>query len=331
VCSSDFVGENWTKLLYGYGDLANGYSQLDRPILSKHFQLLGWYCSRIQRYLESGLNSLYKKTLLSSSVISRSTFNTRANQTIRTYFEGAKVNFKYGTERLGMLYRGNLIANAFNADWMIEYGNELNSYLLRGVPRMFGNGSCNCVLSDECQRPLRIGPPDLVLPGLVVGCSPFYTISLSSLECLFSSECIETILNHLHYYTTINGSEPSNFKPPTIPPLMFTPLMVSKLLRFPSTALLGTILDETLLEQLRYTISYEKYFATCSPKRCSYEYVKSDDALHVLTVLLGLYGGLTISLRFILWNMSRIYHKIKRYLHTRTTAVEPFIVSSIAH
>ncbi|CAF4142564.1 unnamed protein product, partial [Rotaria sordida] len=28
------------------------------------------------------------------------------------------------------------------------------------------------MISGTCQEPLRIGPPDLFLPGLVVGCLP---------------------------------------------------------------------------------------------------------------------------------------------------------------
>ena len=153
-------------------------------------------------------------------MFSRIEFTVRVNQAIAKHFEGMKIDSKYGIERLGMMFRGNLIANAFNTDWTLEYGNASNGYLLRGVARLFANGSCNCVISSDCQQPLRIGPPDLVLPGLVVGCSPLYGLRLSTLECLYSSGCIKTILNHLHYYTQINGSEPTDFTPSNDPPLV---------------------------------------------------------------------------------------------------------------
>ncbi|CAF4279570.1 unnamed protein product [Rotaria socialis] len=40
------------------------------------------------------------------------------------------------------------------------------------LPRIYSNITCNCAASDACQRLLRIGPSDLILPGLVVGCLP---------------------------------------------------------------------------------------------------------------------------------------------------------------
>ncbi|CAF3648582.1 unnamed protein product [Rotaria socialis] len=40
------------------------------------------------------------------------------------------------------------------------------------LPRIYSNITCNCAASDAYQRLLRIGPSDLILPGLVVGCLP---------------------------------------------------------------------------------------------------------------------------------------------------------------
>ena len=317
--------------MYGYGELANGYSQLDRPLLSKHFQTLGWYCKEAEKRTQIGVNSLYTSTLLSTSVFSRNTFTTRANQTIRKHLEDTKTYLKNGIERVSMMYSGNLIANAFNADWMLEYGTTTDAYLLRGVPNLFENGSCNCVVSDSCQRSLRVGPPNLILPGLVVGCSPLNTLRLCTLECLFSSECIDAILNHLQYYTQANGSEPSNFTLTVIPPLNFSPLSASKLVRFSPTDLIGSLLDESFIDQSNQTMSYEKYFAACEPLNCYYSYEKGIDSLHIIISMLSLYGGLTISLRFIIWNTARIYYKVKARLRTQATSVEPFGVGNADH
>ena len=230
-----------------------------------------------------------------------------------------------------MAYRGSLIANAFNTDWEIEYGTESNGYLLRGVPRLFANGSCNCVVSSDCQRPLRIGPPDLVLPGLVVGCSPLYGFRLTTLECLYSSACIGTVLDYIHYYMQTDGSEPSNFTAPKDRAINIAPLMASEIARFSPTDSIGSLADALFIEQSSKSISYESYFAACAPVSCYYTYVRKSDPLYVVTSLLGLYGGLTISLRFIAWNASRIYHKIKSRFGRRTTAIEPFAVENIIH
>ena len=283
----------------------------------------------MQAYTQTEVNALYESDLSSSLVLSRTVFTLRANQTINERFEAMQPYLKYGSERVCMLYRGNLIVNAFNTDWTLEYGNASNGYLLRGVPRVFSNSSCNCILSSDCQQPLRIGPPDLVLPGLVVGCSPLYGLRLSTLECLYSSDCIDKILNHLNYYRQADGSEPSNFTAPIGRPLMITPLLLSKSVHFLPTTRIESIVDEAFIDTINRTISYEKYFRACGAKSCHYELVKNSDIAYALTSLLGLYGGLTLSLRFIIWNLARIHQMIKRRLGTRTTSIEPFSTESV--
>ena len=255
--------------------------------------------------------------------MSRDSFLTQANRTLSAQLQNNRVRYRYGIDRLSSLYRDNLIANAFDTDWRLEYGDASNGYVLRSVPHWFANGSCNCVVSSECQRPLRIGPSDLVLPGLVAGCSPIYGLRQSTLECLFSSNCTNTILTHLHYHTQLDGSQPRNFTPPTIVPFTIAPLNVSKLTHFSSTTLVGSILDEAFIEQFEQTMSYENYFNACAPISCRYEYTRSSDGVYVFTSLLALYGGLTISLRIIIWNTVRLYQSIKIRLRLRTASIAP--------
>jgi hypothetical protein len=253
------------------------------------------------------------------------------NQIIESHFNSSKAVLKNAIEQLAATYRGNLIVNAFNTDWTLEYGNTANGYLLRDVPRLFANGSCNCVLFDGCQQPLQIGPPDLVLPGLVVGCTPMHGFRLSTLECLFSSNCTNTILNYLHYYTQINGSAPTNFTVPTETPLIIAPLLESNLGDFKKTDRFGSIMDGSLIDRSNQTVSYEDYFAACEPRNCYYTYVQRNDILYVLTSLLGFYGGLTISLRLIIWNTTRTCQAIKRRCRTQVAPIEPFTIADAAH
>ncbi|CAF4194499.1 unnamed protein product, partial [Rotaria sordida] len=163
------------------------------------------------------------------------------------------------------MFQISMLPSSFNNDWLLQYGNEQNDYLLRSVPRLFTNSTCNCAASDKCQEPLRIGPPNLVLPGLVKGCSPVVGLQMSTLECFFSSDCIATILTYLEYYTQMDGSPPAHFIPPMVLPLMLDPLDNSIPSRFSPNTSIDTIISEMLVEQLNRTITYENYFASCTP------------------------------------------------------------------
>ncbi|CAF4968095.1 unnamed protein product, partial [Rotaria sp. Silwood1] len=159
---------------------------------------------------------------------------------------------------------------AFNTDWLLEFTDWSRAYLLQSVPRMFSNGTCNCVTSTTCQEPMRIGPPDLVFPGLVVGCWPIDGLRMSTLECFYSSSCIELIINFLNYYTQMDGSPPVDFVLPTVPTLIVTPLNSSIPSRFPPNITIGKIIDELFIEQWFNKSIYENYFAACAPSACRY-------------------------------------------------------------
>ncbi|CAF3375018.1 unnamed protein product [Rotaria socialis] len=70
------------------------------------------------------------------------------------------------------------------------------------LPRIYSNITYNCAASDACQRLLRIGPSDLILPGLVVGCLPLDGLRLSTLECFLFHQIVlrlsVAILNTIH-------------------------------------------------------------------------------------------------------------------------------------
>lgn len=215
------------------------------------------------------------------------------------------------------MIHGNLLASSFNTDWSLEYGNQSDGYLLRSVPRLLNNGSCSCMVSNGCHQPLRVGPSDVILPGLVIGCSPLDGLHLSTLECFFSSECIATIIRYLDYYTETDGSPPANFTPPTWSPPVFLTMDRSKPSRFPTSTPIGTLINELFIEKWTNSSSYEKYFAACSPIQCRYDYTARNELLYVVTSLLGLYGGLTVSLRFITWNLTRLCQRIKDCYHAR--------------
>ena len=85
--------------------------------------------------------SLYERTELSSVVFPRTDFTIRVTQSIENHFDRMRIDLKSAIEQLTTMYRGNLIVNAFSADWTLEYGNASNGYLLRNVPRLFANGS----------------------------------------------------------------------------------------------------------------------------------------------------------------------------------------------
>ncbi|UJR34695.1 hypothetical protein I4U23_027472 [Adineta vaga] len=328
ICTSDFVKTLWTTSLYGYGSTVNSYAQLDRPVLSRQHQLMGWLCSEIQIIVDHAISNFNQTMLVTSMAISRASFVSQTAEIIRQLTEQTPINFRRLFTLIIEVSAGAVIPSFFNTDWSLEYGNLSNDYLLRSLPRKFINSTCNCVVSNACNDSMRIGPSELVLPGLVVGCWPIHGLRMSTLECFFSQSCVNTIINYLDYFTQMDGSPPVNFTLPSIPSLVINPLNKTISSRFTPNTAIGTLIDEIFIEQWTSASIYENYYATCRPSVCRYEYVQQNDGLYVVTSLLSVYGGLTVGLKFLVWNVMLLYRAIKSYIQTRRTAVQPWIAQN---
>ncbi|UJR24192.1 hypothetical protein I4U23_027158 [Adineta vaga] len=314
VCSSSFINSNWTTTLYGYGPKANSYLQFDRPLLSKQYQIMGWLCAEASAIVTSYLKNVNQQMIISTTTMSRVYFESTITDIVNQITRRLPVNYRRGYNLITELIHNSLLSNAFNTDWLLEFGNASNGYILRSVPYEYANDTCNCVVSKDCNQSLRIGPLDLVIPGLVVGCLPIDGLRMSSLECFFSQSCINTIINYLDYYMLMDGSLPStDFSPPIVFNLSIIPLNRSLLSRFLPNSSIGTIMDELFIEEWTNKTNYEKYFSTCAPNICHYENIQHHTLLYVVTSLLALYGGLTVSLRLIVWNSLRFYQKFKEW------------------
>ena len=321
ICRSTFVNSTWIRHLYEYGSRADGRSQLDRPLLSKYFQIIGRVCSESRSIVDRGIFGFNATTLTSSLILSREAFHSRIALLIRQLIRQMPCRFGNALKLMARLIAINTYPSAFNTDWLVEYGDASNDFAIRNLPRLFDNGTCNCVSNETCQEPLRVGPPGLTLPGLVIGCLPLYSIRTSTLECFHSSNCTNTILRYLDYYTSVDGSPPVNFTPPDQLPLSMTPLDLSAASRFSPNESIGVLMNELLLEQWQNVSSYEAYYDACAPNFCRYEYVTDKDGLFVVTSLLGLYGGLIVGLRFFVWHTLRLRYWIQHRSRVHQTRV----------
>lgn len=289
---------------------------------------MSWFCEQSRIIVENAIADFNNTILVSSTALSRSSFASQTAEIINQFLERVPATYRLRVAFLTELMQANLYPTSFNTDWSLEYGNASNNYLLRSFPRYFANSTCNCLVSSSCHQPMRIGPPDLVLPGLVVGCWPVHGLRMSTLECFYSSSCINTIINYLEYFVQMDGSPPTNFTVPKILPLDITPLNSSMFSRFAKNTVIGTLIDDLFIEQWTNASLYDNYYSICAPSECRYEYVSQNDALEVVTSILSVYGGLTVSLRFIVWNAIRLHRLIKRRFHFRRTTVQPWTIQN---
>ena len=305
------------------------FRQLDRPLLSKYLQILAWLCHDSQSILATRLSFLRRQTFITPLVVSRTLFQSSTTYYIDAFTDRLLLDYRYAWQYILAIFDANLYATAFNTDWSLEPGNLSNGYLIRHVSMIFPNGNCSCITSATCQRSLHVGPVEVILPGLFVGCTPLHGLQLSTLECFFSSDCIATIINYLQYLTEADGTSPLNFVSTPTAPLIMAPLNRSLLTRYSPMTQIGDLISAMFVEEWMTRSSYETYFNACAPSFCRFELTTRSSVFYVITSLLGIYGGLTVGLRMVIWNSALLYRSIYRRCRIRHTPVQPFYSGTI--
>lgn len=137
--------------------------------------------------------------------------------------------------------------------------------------------------------------------GIVFGCLPIDGLRQSTLECLYNSTCLQQLadfMNMTDMPDALNRSVSSRVYPV-------------------STTTIGKLIDEFFVETWQNSSNYSNYYSSCSPSSCEYSYAARNSFLYILTTLLGLYGGLTVGLKFIVWHSLNIYWKTRKYIGNR--------------
>jgi hypothetical protein len=153
------------------------------------------------------------------------------------------------------------------------------------------------VLLRQIYFPLQVCLP-CTLPGFYKGCFLLEALRQSHLECLYSETCLTELHVHLESRRTVD----------------MIPLNSSISSRFHQNTTIGEMLNELMLEVWDPSITHKGYYAACQPAECRYTFTGRNDAIYIVTTLIGLIGGLVTALRLII---PRFINFIKKCLQRR--------------
>lgn len=173
------------------------------------------------------------------------------------------------------------------------------------------NGTCSCGTDSDCSQPAAIynDTKSIRILGIRVGCYPLNSVLQSTLECLYNQECIHLLL------------EIFNISQSSITAMTNTNSSV-----FNTNSTIHFLVNKLFIENWQRNVSYDRYFQLCSASSCSYYYSQRANFIYAFTTLIGLYGGLSISLRLLSPLIIKSFQKLKDKLHlTRRNRVLPVI------
>ncbi|CAF1403546.1 unnamed protein product [Rotaria magnacalcarata] len=106
----------------------------------------------------------------------------------------------------------------------------------------------------------------------------------STLECFYNQTCI----NQLNSYLLSNSS------------LDVKALDSSLTSRFVEKSTMEELINKLLIEQWNLSMIHENYYNACQPISCIYSYTTRNDIIYILTIVIGLVGGIIEILKFVI-------------------------------
>ena len=127
---------------------------------------------------------------------------------------------------------------------------------------------------------------DLFTLGIYVACYIVEAVLKSNLRCFFDMTCLQALKNgfdlHVNVSNVVLDRMSTRYQP------------LSSLLEIASNLMVENWINET---------SYEKFFTECHPTSCTLKFVSRSNPVYIITTTIGLIGGLTQVLRFIIPRM----------------------------
>ncbi|CAF2998729.1 unnamed protein product [Rotaria sp. Silwood2] len=209
-------------------------------------------------------------------------------------------------ELIQSITHGNTLISSYLLNWYWPLNNNSNQTLVRAHAVTLNN-SCSCGTLINCVQPGAIYSSAMnsshwMMHGLKLGCSIVDTIRHSTLQCLYNQTCIDL----LQFFVQRIPERLENVTNITALDSMLDT-------RYPLDTNISKISYQSFFEGGVLEISYAKFYKQCAPNYCSYTFEKHNNYLVIISRILALWGGLTLSFGFLVPCIVRLWFKINTY------------------
>ncbi|CAF0792169.1 unnamed protein product [Adineta steineri] len=288
VCHSDFVTQQWIDYLAtSYGDNTPNYADF-RVTGTSTFQAVSAFCTLVNQTISNSLIQFYSSQYVSASVTPSNLFQLQTEAFISQFISSTTNQFLLS---LSMI-RKTTQSNALLTGQLSNFGFSMDEVqlLLAYYPRSYGN--CTCSSSAACVT--QSGIYELLndtslfsLSGFYTGCYIIESLLQSNLKCFYNQTCINKLQSYFQTSSFMN----------------VTALNISLSAQFFENSTIADVLDQLMVEEWINSSIYDNYYSECQPSGCSYTVTTKNNAIYIITTLIGLVGGLITVLKFVVPNL----------------------------
>ena len=255
-----------------------------RRIHSHTFQALRGLCELINQTLSDSLTRFYLGKYVSASVTSLDVFQLEV-ETLIEQFKFATINrFLLALSIIRNTTQSNALSSALLTNYNFVVSTD--DWYAYSIPVSYSE--CSCTVSATCVREASIysyynSITVFTVLGFYVGCYVIESLLRSNLECFFQQSCVDSI----QFYLT--SSVPSSVRA----------LDSSMTSTYSINSTINDLVRNLMIEEWNLSTMYEGYYNQCQSVQCTYTYEAKNDAIYIVTTLIGLLGGLATTERLV--------------------------------
>ena len=261
------------------------------------FPTLSSLCRNVNDTIKNSLLRFYANVYVTSSIIPQEIFQTHVQSFVNQFWLLTVDEFLSSLQIVQNYTQTNSLLSALltNAYFYINP----NSVLLTSQLSFYDG--CLCAFSAWCKVPSSIYndtsyTPVFRVPGMYTGCYIFESLLQSTLECFYNQSCFDKLQSAMSPTIRSNAT-------------ILDPSLASN---YSIHSTVSELLASLMVEEWQWTTKYDQYYEACHPTECQYTVVGRNDAIYIVTTVIGLVGGLFAVLKIIVPLLVNVIRRKKR-------------------
>lgn len=308
VCSSRLVN-NWIEY---FKEVRGVFGALDDDFRywgSYIFTALEALCKQSKINIINSLSHFYDSQYVHIDLTPEKLFQKRIEALLNLFVSSTKDQHLFSLDVVRQMIYANALFTVpeTNAQVIIKPVYEFLFF----EEMKYGNCTCydysSCTMQSSLTHHHNFMSTNYIR-GLYRGCYIFEGLLVSTLECFYDENCFQNITSFISIEWPFNETVMDTSVPS----------------RFSVNSTVNEIVENLMVENWTWSIAYEKYFNECRPIKCTYTHTTRNDAIYIVTTVIGLTGGLITVLELIVPRLVRIL----RYLIQKRKIPETNTVKS---
>ena len=262
------------------------------------------------------INEFLTSLLVTVELLSEQNFENRVRMSMERSKTNAPVLFSRLLSSTELIFHGNAMISTYGMNFNYKILLDNSRYVYAYTEPMIYDDECSCGLSSNCTFQgafiERNSSKKIVINGMRMGCTPSQSLRVSTLACFYDQSCLDLIQNYTNYRNSI------------------APLPTANLSQFSPHTTIGELINNLFIERWSTQINYATYYQRCAPSVCSYTTSEKFNIFYIITVILGIQGGLSIVLKWICPKLVRIGSTIYYHRRKQSNTVDPISTNQLS-